>query len=93
MDAVTIIALVNLLAGLVSKLADSKQVDYVITILEAWLPTILAEFQQLVPLVKGIISTLQGSSILTAGQQASIDALNAQVDADFDAAAATAQGA
>ena len=92
MDAATIIAMVNLLASIVSKIADGKDVDYVISILESWLPTILAEIQQLVPLVKSIISTLQGSSILTDDQKAAIDSLNAQVDADFDAAAAAAQG-
>lgn len=92
MDTATIIAMVNLLATLVEKLTTSAQVDYVISLLEAWLPTILAEVQSLVPLVKGILSTLKGSSILTADQISTVDSLNTQVDSDFDAAAAAAQG-
>ncbi len=90
MNAQVIIAGVSLLASLVGKITDSASVNNIITILEAWLPTIISEIQSLVPVVQGIIATLKGSDVLTADQIAAIDALNAQVDADFDAAAAAA---
>lgn len=93
MDATTIINVITLLASLVSKISDSSDVDYVISILESWLPTIVSEIQELIPLVEGIISTLKGSSILTDDQKAAVDALNTSADSGFDAAATAASGA
>lgn len=59
-----------------------------ITILQQWLPYIIAEAQQLLPQVQALIGILRGSTVLTADQVATIDALNKASDDAFEAAAA-----
>jgi len=88
MDIATIGLVLNIILQLVDGVSDNKTVDKVIGLLEQWLPTVLKEAQDLVPVVMGIISTLQGKDVLELADVARIDALNAQVDADFDAASA-----
>lgn len=88
MDIATIGLVLNILLQLVSGISDNKTVQKVIDLLEQWLPVVLKEAQDLVPVVMGIISTLQGNDVLEPADVARIDALNAQVDADFDAASA-----
>lgn len=78
----------NIILELVAGLTDNQTADKIIKLLEQWLPTVLKEASDLLPVVMGIITTLEGSDVLTQDQVASIDALNAQVDADFDAASA-----
>ena len=80
----------NIILSLVQNISSSKAVDNIIALLQSWMPTILNEAEDLVPLVTGIIETLKGSDILTADQVQAIDALNTQSDAEFDAAAAIA---
>ena len=92
MNAAIVIA-VNLIASVVGKLTTNAEVTSVIALLQNWLPTIITEIEDLVPVVQGIISTLQGSSLLTADQVAAVDALNASADAAFEAAATAAGSA
>ncbi|CAM5776255.1 hypothetical protein LMIY3S_05436 [Labrys miyagiensis] len=80
----------TVILNLVDKLTDNQTVERIVALLEQWLPTILAEAQDLVPTVQGIIETLQGNDALTPDQAAAIDTLNAQADTDFEAAAAEA---
>lgn len=90
MDTQLIITAVEFIASVVEGIDSSTQVAKVITLLESWLPTIINEVSSLVPIVQGIISTLKGSAQLTSDQVAAVDALNAQCDAAFDAAASDA---
>lgn len=87
---ITTIQTIGIVLQLVLSIAgksSSSEIDNIVTILEEWLPTLLKEAEDLVPVVQQIITTLQGNSTLTDDQKSAIDALNAQVDADFDAAA------
>ncbi|MGJ4857083.1 hypothetical protein ACN6KF_003067 [Labrys sp. La1] len=88
MDITTIGLVLNIILNLVQNLTDNKTVDKIVTLLEQWIPVILKEAQDLIPVVTGIIATLQGNDVLTPEQVATIDALNAKVDADFDKASA-----
>jgi hypothetical protein len=88
MDITTIGLVLNIILNLVQNLTDNKTVDKIIDLLEQWIPVLLKEAQDLIPIVQNIISTLQGNDILTPDQVTAIDALNAKVDTDFDAAAA-----
>lgn len=88
MDLTTIGLVLNIILNLVQNLTDNKTVDRIVSLLEQWIPVILKEAQDLIPIVTGIIASLRGSDVLTPDQINAIDALNAKVDADFDAAAA-----
>lgn len=90
MTATMIITIVELLATVVEKLTSSADVAKAIAVLEAWLPTIIQGFSDLVPQVQAIIATLKGGDQLTADQITALDAMTAQVDAGFDQAAAAA---
>lgn len=91
MNAQVIIAVVQLLAGLVGSFTTNAQIAAAITIMEAWLPTIIAEIPELVADVQGIIATLQGADDLTPEQIASITAMSAETDAAADAALSQAE--
>jgi hypothetical protein len=67
----------------------------IITLLEQVVPVILQGAKSLVPIVKNIIASLRGSGVVTADDLDRLDAQEALLDADFDAAAdsATAEDA
>ncbi len=67
----------------------------IITLLEQVIPVIIQGAQSLVPIVKNIIASLRGSGVVTTDDLDRLDAAEALLDADFDAAAdaATAQDA
>lgn len=89
MNAAIIEAVLNVILSLAGQVIKSNEIDNIITILEGWVPTIVSEFSDLLPLVENIIATLKGSNVLTADQVATIDALNTSADAEFDAAVAS----
>jgi hypothetical protein len=91
MNSAAIIALVKIVASFVETLTSNAQVAYAITVLEAWLPTIIEEVPELVEDVQQIIATLKGSDILTPDQVATVEAMSATADAAADAALAAAQ--
>ncbi len=59
----------------------------IITVLEQVIPVIIQGAQSLVPIVKNIIASLRGSGVVTADDLDRLDAAEALLDADFDAAA------
>lgn len=86
MNAQLIIAVIQILASTVESLTSNQQVENAITILEAWLPTIVNEFNDLLPMVQNIIATLKGNATLTADQIATVTTMSQTADAAADAA-------
>lgn len=87
MNAVVTVV-ITLLAKLVPAIgANSQLIDDIITALEQIIPVLVKEYQDLVPIVKNIISALQGTDGITADQWTALNALEQQIDAEFDQAA------
>lgn len=88
MNVATVSLVLNIILELLAGLTDNQTANKIIALLEQWLPTVLQEAVDLVPVVTGIISTLQGKDVLDPADITRIDALNATIDANFDAASA-----
>ena len=86
----TITTLLTLLATLVGGLSDASQIASVISTLEQIVAAGIQEVQAVGPMIKNIISALQGNSAVTATQMASLATLDAATDAAFETAAAAA---
>lgn len=86
-------ALVALLAvlGQIAPALGSSAITSIITALTQIIPVLIQEVEDVVPIVKNIISALQSNTAITPDQQAALVALDAQVDAAFEAAATNAQ--
>lgn len=83
-------ALVPLLSD-VAPLLGTSSIAKVIAALTQLIPLIVQEATDLLPEVKNIIAALSSNTATDADQLAQLAALDAQVDAAFDAAAAAAQ--
>ena len=70
--------------------ANADLIGKIIAALVALIPTVIQEAKDLLPAVKNIIAALSANPATTADQLAALDALDAQVDAAFEAAAAAA---
>lgn len=81
-----IVTLLTQLLPLIGSLT-SGSTSNIISILEQILPTIVKEATDLIAPVQNIIAAIQGSGTVTADQVAALAALNAQLDAAFDAVA------
>ena len=83
---------INLLAGLMPYLDTlaSPGVAAIITALEGLLPAIVSEVGAVGPIVQSIIAELSSNAAITPAQTAALSALDAQVDAAFEAAAIAA---
>lgn len=66
-------------------------VGKVIALMESIVPPLIQEGRDLIPTVKNIISTLRGASTATKEQLDQLDAIEAKIDAGFDAAAGAAE--
>lgn len=78
-------------ASLASLIPGGAGIAPIITILEQAVPVAVKEYQDLKPIVKDIIATLKGNPAATVEQIDALDAMEAKLDADFDAAAAAAE--
>lgn len=92
MDAKTIIAaLLTLLQSVAGTAANSDTVSKIIAALIDLIPAIAQEVSDLLPIVKDIITTIRGASVITPDQLDQLDTLEKQIDDAFDAAAKAAQ--
>lgn len=66
----------------------STAVQNVLTALDVLIPVIIKEYNDLLPMVKNIITALKSSDALTDQQLADAEAQDAKVDAAFEAAVA-----
>ena len=81
-----------LLGQLLPALSDnSEMIANIINALIQIIPVIVKEVQDVAPMVKNIIAALKNDPATTADQLAQLDALDAQVDQAFEAAATDAQ--
>ena len=82
------------LLGVLSQIAPvlgSSAITSVINALVQIVPALITTVEDVVPMVKNIIAALQSNTAVTADQLAQLQALDAQVDAAFEAAATAAQ--
>lgn len=82
-----ILALLQTLLPLIN---NSSTVSAVIKTLVDIIPPLVREAQDLVPVVKNIVAALRENPASTEEQLAQLAALDAKVDAEFEAAAAAA---
>jgi len=80
-------AIIALLGEFLPLINSASAVAKVIQALTTLIPLIVKEAQDLVPEVKNIIAALKDNAAVTDDQWTQLEALDAQVDADFEAAA------
>jgi hypothetical protein len=83
--------ILNLMQSLLPLIGNSAGLAKIIETLIQLLPIIANEVSDLLPMVKNIIAALKNHDAVTPDQIAQLSALDAQVDAAFDAAAAAAE--
>jgi hypothetical protein len=94
MDPVAIVTQFLALVGeLIPNITSSATIAKVIAILEQVIPLAIQVGEDLVAPIKDLIAALKTSGAVTTDQLDQLDALEAKLDADFDAAAAAAQAA
>lgn len=86
--SVAITALLAIIAQIAPSLGAPAIVTSIITTLENLIPFLIKEIQDAGPLVQNIIDALKGNTSITPEQLAALDALEAKIDAEFEAAAA-----
>jgi hypothetical protein len=80
--------ILSLLQQLLPALSNSKTIQTIVSTLIALVPVIIQEYKDLLPIVKNIISALQGKDEITPEQMIELKALNKLVDDEFEAALA-----
>ena len=85
-----IMALLAVLAQ-ISPVIGSTAITSIINALIQIVPALINTVEDVVPMVKNIIAALQSNTAVTPDQLAQLQALDAQVDAAFEAAATAAQ--
>lgn len=83
-------AIISLIEQLIPLLGTSNTnvIDSIINVMTQWLPLITQEVEALVQPIKNIIAALSANPATTAAQLTTLQALDAQVDAAFEAAVA-----
>jgi hypothetical protein len=84
----TILALIE---QLVPASTSAALIEKIIAVLIQLIPVIVQEYKDLLPIVQNIITALKSDPSTTAQQLATLEELEIQYDADFEAAAAAAQ--
>ena len=84
-------ALLSLLTSIASLSSEAGVIAQIIATLIGLIPTLVQEYKDLVGPVKNIIAALSANPATTADQLATLQELDAKVDADFEAAATAAQ--
>lgn len=83
--------LIALFAEIAPAVSTASAIGNVISTLTALIPAIVQEARDLIPTVKNVIATLRGSDAVTPEQLDQLDAIEAKLDADYDAASAAAK--
>ena len=82
--------ILSLLETILPSIGTSSVIAKVIETLIQIVPIIVQEVRDLLPMVKNIIAALKDNSAITADQMTQLETLDAQCDADFEAAATNA---
>jgi hypothetical protein len=85
----SVLAMIQALLPAITSTANASIVGGIITALTNMLPFIIQEINAMVVPVKNIIAALSANPATEAAQLAQLQALDAQVDAAFEAAAAS----
>jgi hypothetical protein len=85
---ISILSLIEQLLPAILSASNASLVTGIITTLTNLLPFIVQEIETLAPAVKNIIAAMSANPATTAAQLASLQALDQQVDAAFEAVAA-----
>jgi len=88
MNVTIVVTLLQTILSLIPQITDSKGVNQVVTTLLQIVPYAVKEAQQLLPMIQNIIAALSAKDGVTADHLAALKALDAQVDAAFEAAVA-----
>ena len=83
--------ILTILVQIAGATGEASTITSIVNALIQLIPTLVQEYEDLVPIVKNIIASLSANPATTADQLATLKALDAQVDADFEAAATAAQ--
>lgn len=92
MNAVITLAL-SLLEAVIPQLggANAALITKIIEGLVALIPILIKEYQAVIPMIRNVISVLQGNGAVTPEQLATLTAMETQIDAAFEAAATQAE--
>lgn len=90
MFATILSSAVALLAEIAPTLTTSASIAKAINLISVAVPAVISTAQDLYPVVKTAITALQGNAATTPAQIAELDALEAKIDADYDAASKAA---
>lgn len=82
-----ILALLTVIGQIVPALGSSSAISAIISALIQIVPTVVQEIEDVAPIIKNIIAALQSNAAITPAQLDQLAALDAQVDAAFEAAA------
>lgn len=70
--------------------ANAEIITKIISGLEVLIPLLVKEYQDLVPMVQNVISTLKNNNVVTQDQWNTLDVLEQKLDSDFEVAATQA---
>ena len=87
-----LLGLITNLIPLLTSTANASLIDSIIATLSGFLPYVIAEISALYTPVKNIIAALSATPATNAAQLAQLQVLDGQVDAAFEAAAASTDG-
>lgn len=80
--------LITLLGKLVPAIgANADLISEIVTALQQIVPVLVQEYKDLVPIVKNVIAALKGADGITPEQWTALDALETQIDNEFEQAA------
>ena len=82
--------ILTFLSQIVGDLSSTSSIGAAITLLEQIVAAAVNEVETITPEIKAIIAQLQSNGAVTAQQMSDLAALDAQVDAAFEAAATAA---
>jgi hypothetical protein len=80
--------ILTFLSQIVGDLSSAGSIGAAVTLLEQIISAAVNEVETITPEIKAIIAQLQSNGAVTADQMTQLSALDAQVDAAFDAASA-----
>jgi CHASE3 domain sensor protein len=86
----TLTLLEQLLPKLISNQASAQLITQIIGGLIALIPLLIKEYQDAIPFIQNVIAVLKNHNDVTPEQLQTLDILETQIDASFEAAAAAA---
>lgn len=86
-----LLGMLEVFAEVAPSLTNNKAIQNIIKILIQLIPVLVQEYQAVIPMVRNVVSALSTNGAITPAQITELEALNAKIDAEFDAEAKRAQ--